>query len=159
MSMIGDFGMCARNSYDSLVDAVRNDQQDTAAELIEKICGEMDASMASMENHQCSGEVFLALFQYFKEEFGIDVHGDEEQKKLNEKWRENTGDYDMILFTEKEKTQFLALSDRIDHDQVMLFVNDFFQDDYGNAGQVSCNVFLENLRKLNADSVLLWHLY
>ncbi|MDE7274548.1 MAG: hypothetical protein K2N95_16100 [Lachnospiraceae bacterium] len=159
MSMIGDFGICTKNSYNRLAEAIRNDQLDAVEELTGKLCSELENSMELMENHQCSGEVFLALFQYFKTEFGIDIYGDEERKKLNEEWREITGDYDMIVFTETEKTQFLSLADRIDYDKLAQFMNDFFQDDYGNAGQAACSVFLENLRKMKPDDVLLWHLY
>ena len=158
MSMIGNFGMCAESDYNSLVAAVRNDQLDTADDWIGKICNELENSTAILENDQCSGEVFLAIFQYFKSEYAVDIYGNEDMRKLNERWREVTGDYDITVFTQKEKTQFLSLIDQIDYDHVMQYVDDFYQNDYGNAGQVACKVLFENLRRMKPDNVLLWHL-
>lgn len=158
MSMIGNFGICTENNYNCLVAAIRNDQLDAADDWIGKICDALENSAAILENDQCSGEVFLAVFQYFKSEYTIDVHGNSDMRKLNERWREFTGDYDFVVFTQKEKAQFLSLSDEIDYDHVKQYVDDFYQNDYENAGQIACKVLFENLRRLKPDSVLLWHL-
>lgn len=159
MSMIGNFGKCTENDYNCLVAAIRENQPDTADDLIGRLCDELENSAAKLENDQCSGEVFLAVFEYFKTEFDLDLYGGEEQKALYERWREITEDYDVRIFTNKEKEALLSLADHIDSREVAAFVNDFFQNDYGEAGQIACKVLFENLKKLEADSVLLWHLY
>lgn len=158
MSMIGDFGVCTKSSYNSLVDAIRNDQFDVMEDLIQKIYSELENSASALENNKCSGEVFLAVFHYFKTEYGMDMRDNADLKKLNENWREITGDYDMVIVTDEQKTKILSIADHIDYNKVIQFVNDFFQDDYGNAGQIACDVFFENVRNLKPDSILLWHL-
>lgn len=158
MSMIGNFGKCTENDYNRLVAAIRKNQSDAADDLIEKLYNELENAVEALESDQCSGEVFLAVFQYFQTEFDIELYGDEEQKALYERWREITEDCDVRIFTKKEKAQLLSLADRIDSNEITAYVNDFFQNDYGDAGQIACAVLLENLRKLEADNVLLWHL-
>lgn len=39
----------------------------------------------------------MALFEFFKEEYGIDVWGGAEFKEIAERWRDITGDFDMIV--------------------------------------------------------------
>ena len=55
----------------------------------------------------------MALFEFFKEEYGIDVWGEAEFKEIAERWRGITGDFDMIVFQEKET--FLIIEDDIDY--------------------------------------------
>lgn len=159
MSMTGSFGLCPKNSYDSLINFIKAGQSDAAQDLVKEIWDGLEDSASMLENNRCSGEVFLALFEYFKAALDIDIRENADLKKVGENWREITGDYDMAVFTEKEKTQFLSRTDSIHSDQVTQFVNDFFQNDYGEAGQTACDVFIRNLEKLGADSVLIWHLY
>lgn len=39
----------------------------------------------------------MALFEFFKEEYEIDVWGEAEFKEIAERWRDITGDFDMIV--------------------------------------------------------------
>lgn len=159
MSMIGCFGLCAKDAYDGLLNAVKNDRFDEASDWIMRICSELEGSAPEMEPDGCSGEVFIALFHYLKTEFGIDIRKNADLNKLGEDWREITGDYDMAVFSEQEREQLLPIADQIDFDEVTRFINDFFQTDYGNAGETACQIFFGNLGKLEAGCVLIWHLY
>ena len=55
----------------------------------------------------------MALFEFFKEKYGIDVWGEAEFKEIAERWRGITGGFDMIVFQEKET--FLIIEDDIDY--------------------------------------------
>lgn len=159
MSMIGNFGLCPKSNYENLLSLILSNQLDAANDLITKVHDELLNTASTLENNRCSGEIFIALFHYFKTEFEIDVRGNAESEKLNESWRKVTGDYDMISFTAKEKVQLLSLTDQIDYNTIAQFINDFFQQDYGNAGQIACDVLIENLKRLDTDNVLIWHLF
>ena len=76
-------------------------------------------------------------------------------ESIGEKWRNITGDFDIIVFQEKER--ILALEDTIDCDVLLQFINDFFQIDYGNAGQIAWNVLLNNLKSTGTENILILH--
>jgi len=156
--MIGSFGLCKKSSYDILQTSITIDDFDTEKSSIEMICSELEASSSEKEFATCSGEVFIALFHYFETNFGISVRKKENFNKLGEIWREATGDFDMIPFTEKEQAQFLSLSGTINFDEVVQFVNDFFQADFGEAGKAACNNFFKNLKRQQPGQVLIWRL-
>lgn len=155
MSMIGDFGVCSKSNYDELENLIKNGRFVEAEDLIKEIYNEVENSAADLENGKCSGEVFIALFHYLKTACGIDVRCNSEG--FGEKWRDTTGDFDVIAFYEKEKV--LLLEDKIDYGQLSQFINDFFQIDYGNAGQIACGVLFNNLKSMGTDNILIWHLY
>jgi len=156
--MIGSFGLCKKSSYDILQTAITTDDLNTAKATIEMICSEMEDSSPEMELAACSGEVFIALFHYFETNLGVDVRKQKDFDKLGEIWRETTGDFDMIPFTEKERAQFLSLSGTINFDEVMQFVDDFFQADFGEAGKTACNNLFENFKRQQPGYVLIWRL-
>ena len=158
MSMIGEFGCCSKNTYDSLENAVKAGQFDKAEQLIKEMHAEFENSASKLENNKCSGEVFLALFQYFSTELGVDIRESMELEELGQSWRDTTGDFDMIVFSEKERQRLSAVANTIDYDAVADYINDFFQCDYGNFGETACKVLLENLKEIDADTVLVWHL-
>lgn len=158
MSMIGTFGLCAQNNYDNLVSAIKDNQLDKVEDLVKKICDELENEIFTEQSNMCSGEVYIALFQYFEGEFGIDFEKNEDFNRVRESWREITGDYDIVVFSEIEKNKFLSYEDRIDHTQIQQYINEFFEEDYGNAGEIACNNFFESLRKIEKNSVLIWHL-
>ena len=76
---------------------------------------------------------------------------------FGEEWRNVTGDFDIIVFHEKERV--LALEDTIDYDGLLQFINDFFQIDYGNAGEIAWNVLLNNLKNTGTDNMLILHVF
>lgn len=155
MAMIGNFGLCSKSNYDELGNWMKNAKFTEAEDLIKKIYNEVENSAAKLENDKCSGEVFIALFHYLKTACGVDVRCNSEY--FGEKWRDTTGDFDVVAFYEKE--QVLLLEDTIDYDELSQFMNDFFQIDYGNAGQIACSVLFNNLKNTGTDSVLIWHLF
>ncbi len=149
MSMIGTFGLCVKNNYDNLVSAIKDNQLDKMEDLVKKICDELESEIFTEQSNMCSGEV---------REFGIDFEKNEDFNRVRESWREITGDYDIVVFSEIEKDKFLSYEDRIDHTQIQQYINEFFEEDYGNAGEIACNNFFESLRKIEKNSVLIWHL-
>lgn len=155
MSMIGIFGTCSKSNYDELAGLIKSGKSTQTEDLIKTIYGEVKNSAAKLENDKCSGEVFIALFHYLKTACGVDVRCDIEE--IGEKWRETTGDFDIIVFHEKE--QILALEDTIDYDALLQFINEFFQIDYGNAGQIAWEVLLNNLKSTGRENILIWHLF
>lgn len=154
MSMIGVFGICSKSNYDELTDLIKNGESAKTEDLIKELYSEVENSAAKLENGKCSGEVFIALFHYLKTACDVDVrYGTEE---VREKWRDITGDFDIIVFHKKE--QVLALKDTMDGDELLQFINDFFQTDYGNAGQIAWETLLDNLKRTGTESILIWHL-
>lgn len=155
MSIIGTFGICSKSNYNELTDLIKSGESTKTEKLIKEIYSEVKNSAVKLENDKCSGEVFSALFHYLKTAYGVDVRCDIEG--IGEKWRDVTGDFDIIVFHEKER--ILALEDTIDYDGLFQFVNDFFQSDYGNAGQIAWNVLLNNLKSIEAENILILHFF
>ena len=134
---------------------VQNGTPAEAEDLIKDICHELENSAEKLENGVCSGEIYLALFQYFETELGVDVRNGTE--RFGEIWREATGDFDVIVF--HEAAPLLSLADTVDYDGLSQFAGDFFQIDCGDAAQAACDALLNNLRSLGADEILIWHLF
>ncbi len=155
MSIIGSFGICPKNNYRMLVELIKNNNLTEAEVLIKKIYHELKDSEEKLEN-PCSGEVFIALFDYFKTALGVDVR-DNITTDMAEKWREITDDFDIIVLCNKE--QLLSLEDIIDYNKISQYINDFFQSDYGKIGQTAYTALLNNLRKIDDAHILIWHLY
>ena len=150
MSVLGIFGTCSQSNYNELVELIKSGESAKTEELIKKIYGAV-----KLENDKCSGEVFSALFYYLDTVYGVDVRCGMES--VGEKWRDITGDFDVIVFREKER--ILALEDTIDYDMLLEFINDFFQIDYGNAGEIAWNVLLNNLKNTGTDNMLILHVF
>ena len=155
MSVLGIFGTCSQSNYNELVELIKSGESAKTEELIKKIYGEVEISAVKLENDKCSGEVFSALCYYLDTVYGVDVRCGMES--VGEKWRDITGDFDVIVFREKER--ILALEDTIDYDMLLEFMNDFFQIDYGNAGQIAWNVLLNNLKNTGTDNMLILHVF
>ncbi len=155
MSIIGSFGICPKNNYRMLVELIKNNNLTEAEVLIKKIYHDLKDSEEKLEN-PCSGEVFIALFDYFKTALGVDVR-DNITTDMAEKWREITDDFDIIVLCNKE--QLLSLEDIIDYNKISQYINDFFQSDYGKIGQTAYTALLNNLRKIDDTHILIWHLY
>lgn len=155
MSIIGTFGICSKTHYNELTNLIKSGESTKTEELIKEIYSEVTNSAVKLENNKCSGEVFIALFYYLKTAHGVDVWCD--IKDIGEKWRVVTGDFDIIVFHEKER--ILVLEDTIDYNALYEFINDFFQIDSGNAGQIAWNVLLNNLKNIEPENILIWHLF
>ncbi|MCI9034241.1 MAG: hypothetical protein HFJ08_09385 [Lachnospiraceae bacterium] len=155
MSMIGVFGICSKSNYNERADLINNGKSVQTEDLIKEIYSELENSAAKLENDKCSGEVYIALFHYLKTVCGVDIRCGMEG--FGEEWRNVTGDFDIIVFHEKERV--LALEDTIDYDGLLQFINDFFQIDYGNAGQIAWDTLLNNLKSTGAENILIWHLF
>ena len=155
MSMIGVFGICSKSNYNERADLINNGKSVQTEDLKKEIYSELENSAAKLENDKCSGEVYIALFHYLKTVCGVDVRCGMEG--FGEEWRNVTGDFDIIVFHEKERV--LALEDTIDYDGLLQFINDFFQIDYGNAGQIAWDTLLNNLKSTGAENILIWHLF
>ena len=155
MSMIGVFGICSKSNYSERADLINNGKFVQTEDLIKEIYSEVENSAAKLENDKCSGEVYIALFHYLKTVCGVDVRCGMEG--FGEEWRNVTGDFDIIVFHEKERV--LALEDTIDYDGLLQFINDFFRIDYGNAGQIAWDALLNNLKSTGTENILIWHLF
>lgn len=55
--------------------------------LINKITDELENSESQLGNDKCSGEVFIALLEYFKTTLGVDVGENMDLEELGENWR------------------------------------------------------------------------
>lgn len=155
MSMIGDFGVCPKSKYDEVRNLIQKGKFVEIENLIKEIYSEVESSVTKLENGKCSGEVFIALFHYLKTAYEVNVRCGLDC--FEEKWTDLTGDFDIIVFYEKE--QILSLEDTIDFNELAQFINDFYQIDYGNAGQIACSVLFNNLKGVGADNILIWHLF
>ncbi len=157
MSMIGNFGICPKSNYNHLVNLLEKNPSPETDAFIEEIYSILQESEGNLENDKCSGEVFLALFDYLKTAHGIDVHNNIVAESFGEKWRAATEDYDIVVFNEKDP--ILSLENAINYNELAEYINDFYQTDYNNAGQTACSVLFRNLKSAKEDEVLIWHLY
>ena len=155
MSIIGVFGTCSQSNYNELTDFIKSGESTKTEELIKEIYNEVEDSAVKLENGKCSGEIFSALFHYLNTAYGVDVRCGMES--VGEKWRNITGDFDIIVFQEKER--ILELENTIDCDALLQFIHDFFQTDSGNAGQIAWNVLLNNLKSTGTENVLILHVF
>lgn len=155
MSMIGSFGVCPKGKYDELRNLMQEDKFMEIDHLIKEIYSEVEGSTTKLENGKCSGEVFIALFHYLETAYEVNVRCD--SGCFEEKWRDATGDFDIIVFCGKE--QILLLENTIDYNNLAQFINDFYQNDFGNAGQIACNVLFNNLKSVGKENVLIWRLF
>ena len=110
MSMIGMFGVCPQSHYNKLANLLKSKDSGETEKLMQKIYIEVEASAEKLANDQCSGEVFTALFYYLKTAYGIDLQRGKEA--FREKWTAVSGDWDAVVFHEKE--QLLSLEDSMD---------------------------------------------
>lgn len=157
MSMIGNFGVCPKSNFNRLVSLLENNQNEEFDAFIDEFYNKLQESEENLENNKCSGEVFLALFDYLKTAHGIDAHHYAGAEHFGEKWRAATEDYDVVIFNEIEP--LLALESAIDYNKLAEYINDFYQADYDDAGQIACNVLFDNLKNIKEDELLIWHLY
>lgn len=153
--MIGMFGVCPQSHYNKLTDMLENKNFAGTEKLMQEIYSEVEASAEKLANDQCSGEVFTALFCYLKTTYGIDLRRGREA--FREKWTAVTGDWDAVVFHEKERLS--ALEDMMDFGELQQFINDFYQADYGDSGQTAWNVLLGNLKRTGPEQVLIWHMF
>lgn len=79
MSMLGTFGICPKGRYDALADLVQSGNPGEAESLIREIYNELENSAEKLENGGCSGEIFIALFHYFKAMLGMNVRSGAER--------------------------------------------------------------------------------
>lgn len=159
MSMIGAFGLCAEEKYSALAAAAGKGETERAGELIQELCGEWQASAPQMKNDLCAGEAFIALFHYLKAAFGLDLRQEAGPQGAEALWRSQTGDLDIIAFSERNRAQILSLAERTNQAELDRFVCDFFESDYGDAGWLAWDVLLSNLRRLKNGETLVWRLY
>lgn len=157
MSMIGNFGVCPKSDYNHLVNLLEKNQSPEADAFIEEIYSILQKSEENLANNKCSGEVFLALFDYFKTTHEIDVHNNVTVESFGEKWRAATEDYDIVVFDKKEP--ILSLENTINYNKLAEYINEFYQTDYDNAGQTACRILFSNLKSTKEDEILIWHLY
>lgn len=155
MSMIGMFGVCSQSHYNKLANLLKSKDSGETEKLMQEIYSEVEASAEKLANDQCSGEVFTALFYYLKTAYGIDLRRGKEA--FREKWTAVSGDWDAVVFHEKE--QLLSQEDSMDFGGLQQFINDFYQTDYGDSGQTAWNVLLGNLKRTGPEQVLIWHMF
>ena len=156
MSIIGNFGLCSQKDYHCLVDFIKNNQLEEAENLMQKIAEGFEESSELLNDSRCSGEVYIAVFDYLKEREGIDIRKNEDVKKVSELWRKVIGGYEMIAFAEEEKEQLLSRKNTINYPDVIQYVNDFFAYDYEDFGQAACEDLLGNLGKTEEGNILIW---
>ena len=159
MSMIGAFGLCAEEKYLALTAAAKGGETERAEKLIQELCGEWQASAPQMKNDLCAGEAFIALFHYLKAAFGLDLRQEAGPQGAEALWRSQTGDFDIIAFSKRNRAQILSLAERTNPAEIDRFVCDFFESDYGDAGRLASAVLLSNLRRLKNRETLVWRLY
>ena len=143
MSMIGAFGLCAEEKYSALAAAAGKGETERAGELIQELCGEWQASAP----------------QYLKAAFGLDLRQETGPQGAEALWRSQTGDLDIIAFSERNRAQILSLAERTNPAELDRFVCDFFESDYDHAGRLAWDVLLSNLRRQKNGETLVWRLY
>lgn len=158
MSIIGDFGICQKKIYNALLNTLETDLANEVEQLISEIQTEVEHTSTLLANDACSGEAFVALFEYLEAYYEINIR-ETTAMTLGMIWQERTGDYDFLAFSEQDKAKLMPISKEIDYDALNQFVSDFYQADYKEAGERACKDFFYNLGQVTADTVLVFRLY
>lgn len=81
----------------------------------------------------------MALFGYFDQCLGIDFHKAFGYAELAEAWRELTGDYDILFFTNGLMEEYIARinPESMDYEALNGFVKEFYQCDFGDFGKIA----------------------
>ncbi len=93
------------------------------------------------------------------QEFGLDLRQEAGPQGAEALWRSQTGDLDIIAFSERNRAQILSLAERTNPAELDRFVCDFFESDYDHAGRLAWDVLLSNLRRQKNGETLVWRLY
>ena len=153
MSIIGDFGLIEKSSFDLLLNKIEINVDETVS-CINAILKEAKESAGLMVDNECPGEVYSAMFEYFEQKKGISIRG---QNNYGEIWREVTEDFDVIIMTEELKKQLNIKQE--DYSSFGEFLNDFYQMDFGEMAEIALKSFESNLDKLSNENALVFRLY
>lgn len=159
MSMIGEFGLCPKSLYGNFVIAVEENLTAQIENSISEIAREIAKTAPVLRNGECSGDVFLALFAYFEKCLNVELEPAVKTSKVAKAWQEVDGGYYFTAFSKEVSAAVNAVADTIDGKEVNRFVCDFYQSDYGEMGQIACDIFLYNIKKMTKDVVLVFRLY
>lgn len=157
MSMIGEFGLCQRKTYENFVSLLKDHSLNELEAAVNNIQKELEQTSSELMNDKCSGNVFIALFEYFEEKLNIELHDEFHGSIHEEAWLNITGDLDFIVFSENLK--YLVLGQAINRDEICQYVSEFYQEDCGEAGKEGCQCFFANLERADSDNLLIYHLY
>jgi len=153
MSFIGEFALIKKKSLHLFLNSIENNADETA-DYINAIIEEVEASSDLLYNNECSGEVYMAIFEYFEQKKGIDIRG---QSNYGEIWREITEDFDVIIMTAELAKQMVI--EPTDYSSFCDFLNDLYQMNFGEMAEIALRAFESILEKLSNENAVLFRLY
>ena len=156
MSQIATFKLVETARLDKIKDAI-----DKNVEEAKLMCEQIDADDdLDLDNGNCSGEVFSALYDYLEAEHDLDFMEDSEYLELLDFWQEVSEPMDLLIFTQDTAGDILAV----------LEDDDFGDGSYTEYMDVDWEISAEgalkgmaamrdNLRRVTSKKALLYFLY
>lgn len=156
MSQIAAFKLVDTAVLDNIKDAIANN-----TEAAKALCEQLDADDdISLDNGNCSGDVFSALYDYLEAEHDLDFMEDSEYMDVLNFWQEITEPMDLIIFTQDIAGDILAVleDDNFGEEDFIEYMDVDWEIEADDAldGMAALR---DNLQRVNAKKALLYFLY
>lgn len=126
-----------------------------------RLCEQLDADYdLDLDNGNCSGEVFSALYNYLEAEHDLDFMEESEYLDVLNFWQEVTEPMDLIIFTQDAAGDILAVleDDNFGEEDFIEFMDVDWEIEAADALE-GMAALRDNLQKVNAKKALLYFLY
>lgn len=156
MSQIATFKLVDIAVLDEIKTAIAKKTADA-----KKLCEELDADDdLDLDNGNCSGEVFSALYDYLEAEHDLDFMEDSEYLDVLNFWQEITEPMDLIIFTQDVAGDILAVLEDDDFgDESFTEFMDVDWEIEADDALDGMAALRDNLQKVSAKKALLYFLY
>lgn len=156
MSQIATFKRVELAQLNKIKEAIAQNTEE-ARRICEEIDGDDDLDL---ENGNCSGDVFSALFDYLEAEHDLDFMEDSEYLDVLNFWQEVTEPLDLIIFTLDVAGDILAVleDDNFGEEDFIEYMDVDWEIEADDAldGMVALR---DNLQRVNSKQALLYFLY
>lgn len=156
MSQIATFKLVELSQLNKIKDAMAQN-----AEEARRMCEEIDGNDdLNLDNGNCSGDVFSALYDYLEAEHDLDFMEDSEYLDVLGFWQDVTEPIDLIIFTQDVAGDILAVleDDNFGEEDFIEYMDVDWEIEADDAleGMASLR---NNLQRVNTKKALLYFLY
>lgn len=156
MSQIATFKLVEISLLDKIKDAIADNIEEAG-----RLCEEIEANDdLNLDNGNCSGGVFSALYDYLEVEHSLEFMEDSEYLEVMNFWQDVTEPMDLILFTQDEAGDILAVleDDNFGEEDFTEYMSVDWEIE-SNYALKSMTALRDNLQRVTAKKVLLYFLH
>lgn len=156
MSQIATFKLVELSQLNKIKDAIARD-----AEEARRMCEEIDGGDDfDLDNGNCSGDVFSALYDYLEAEHELDFMEDSEYLDVLNFWQDITEPMDLIIFTQDVAGDILAVleDDNFGEEDFIEYMDVDWEIEADDALE-GMAALRDNLQRVSAKKALLYFLY